>query len=60
MMTPDVGDQILLRIKIGFTFFALICCCGIFFFSGCGTLFGTIAEVRDQTLNGNNKEFNEQ
>jgi EmrB/QacA subfamily drug resistance transporter len=31
MMTPEVGTQILMSIRAGFTFFALLCCCGIFF-----------------------------
>jgi EmrB/QacA subfamily drug resistance transporter len=31
MMTPEVGTQILMSIRTGFTFFALLCCCGIFF-----------------------------
>ena len=31
MITPDVADQLLLSIRIGFTCFALLCCCGIFF-----------------------------
>ena len=31
VMTPEVGTQILMSIRVGFTFFALLCCCGIFF-----------------------------
>jgi len=31
MMTPEVGTQILMSIRAGFTFFALLCCCGVFF-----------------------------
>jgi len=31
MITPDVADQLLMSIRIGFTCFALLCCCGIFF-----------------------------
>ena len=31
MMTPEVGTQILISIRAGFTFFALLCCCGVFF-----------------------------
>jgi EmrB/QacA subfamily drug resistance transporter len=31
VMTPEVGTQILMSIRAGFTFFALLCCCGIFF-----------------------------
>jgi hypothetical protein len=31
MITPDAGTQILLSIRVGFTLFALLCCCGIFF-----------------------------
>ena len=31
MITPEVGTQILMSIQTGFTFFALLCCCGIFF-----------------------------
>jgi len=31
MITPDVGTQLLMGIRVGFTLFALLCCCGIFF-----------------------------
>jgi MFS family permease len=31
VITPDVADQLLAGIRIGFTIFALLCCCGIFF-----------------------------
>ncbi|MDD1696788.1 MAG: MFS transporter, partial [Methanoregula sp.] len=31
MITPEVGSQILMSMRVGFTFFALLCCCGIFF-----------------------------
>jgi EmrB/QacA subfamily drug resistance transporter len=31
MITPEVADQLLMSIRIGFTCFALLCCCGIFF-----------------------------
>jgi hypothetical protein len=31
MITPDVADQLLAGIRIGFTIFAILCCCGIFF-----------------------------
>jgi MFS family permease len=31
MITPEVGSQILMSIRLGFTFFALLCCSGIFF-----------------------------
>jgi MFS family permease len=31
MITPEIGSQILMSIRVGFTFFALLCCCGIFF-----------------------------
>jgi hypothetical protein len=31
MITPEAGTQILISIQAGFTFFALLCCCGIFF-----------------------------
>jgi EmrB/QacA subfamily drug resistance transporter len=31
MITPEVDTQILMSIRVGFTFFALLCCCGIFF-----------------------------
>jgi len=30
MITPDVADQLLMSIRVGFTFFALLCCSGIF------------------------------
>jgi len=31
MITPDAGTGILMSIRAGFTLFALLCCCGIFF-----------------------------
>ncbi len=31
MISPDVADQLLMSIRVGFIFFALLCCCGIFF-----------------------------
>jgi MFS family permease len=31
MITPDVGTQLIIGIRVGFTLFALLCCCGIFF-----------------------------
>jgi len=31
MITPAVADQLLAGIRIGFTIFAILCCCGIFF-----------------------------
>jgi len=31
MITPDAGTQLLMGIRVGFTLFAVLCCCGIFF-----------------------------
>jgi EmrB/QacA subfamily drug resistance transporter len=31
IITPEVGTQLLMSIRVGFTVFALLCCCGIFF-----------------------------
>ena len=31
IITPDAGTQLLMSIRVGFTFFALLCCIGIFF-----------------------------
>jgi EmrB/QacA subfamily drug resistance transporter len=31
MITPDVADELLMSIRVGFVIFAILCCCGIFF-----------------------------
>jgi EmrB/QacA subfamily drug resistance transporter len=31
IITPDAGTQLLMGIRVGFTLFAVLCCCGIFF-----------------------------
>jgi len=31
LITPDAGTQLLMGIRVGFTLFAVLCCCGIFF-----------------------------
>jgi MFS family permease len=31
MITPKVGTQLLMSVRVGFTLFALLCCCGICF-----------------------------
>ena len=31
MITPNVSTQLLMSIRAGFTLFALLCCCGVFF-----------------------------
>jgi hypothetical protein len=38
IITPDVGTQLLMGIRVGFTLFAVLCCCGIFFSLVLGTV----------------------
>jgi EmrB/QacA subfamily drug resistance transporter len=48
MITPDVADELLMSIHVGFIIFALLCCCGIFF-----------SLVRGKVRNGSNDSTRE-